>query len=64
MTAFRAHPGRLEAGRSTGSWQTYATRTLPLIPITAGQHIVRFAAISSDPTGYLMNLNWLQFNKV
>jgi uncharacterized delta-60 repeat protein len=52
-----------DLGQSTGSWQTYTTRTLPSIPIPAGQQTLRIQIVSADPTGYAMNLNWLEFRK-
>jgi hypothetical protein len=46
---------------NTGGWQTWQTLAKPPVQIGAGQHVVRIAFDSNGATGFVGNLNWINF---
>jgi len=45
----------------TGGWQTWETLTLPGIPLTAGQRVIRLSLDAVASGGGVGNYNWLRF---
>jgi hypothetical protein len=45
----------------TGGWQTWQTLTVPGIPLTAGQRVIRLSLDAAGSGGGVGNYNWLRF---
>jgi endonuclease/exonuclease/phosphatase family metal-dependent hydrolase len=45
----------------TGDWQSWTTVSRSGISLTAGQHVITFAADTNGTSGVMGNLNWMEF---
>jgi hypothetical protein len=45
---------------NTGGWQTWASVSVPGIPISAGSHVFRLVIDANGSSGYFANINFMR----